>query len=62
MVDLRVRNQRYLGFYIWREYKGKTFTGYAVGKNGTSCHTLIPRSGTTKWDIINFIEENQDVE
>ena len=54
MLDLRVSNQRFLGFYIYKEKDG-----FSVGKNGTSIHTFIKRSNSQKRDILNFIYKNK---
>lgn len=52
-IDLRLEDQRVRGFYIW-----KRKNSYDVGKNGTSIHTSIPKSDTTKQDIWNYISAN----
>jgi hypothetical protein len=56
MIDLRKSDQRYNGYYIWKEKKG-----YAIGKNGTSKHTFISKKNKSnkqiKSEILNFIKE-----
>ena len=61
MIDLRRSNQRFKGFYIFKE-TCRGVRGYAVGKNGTSCHTFFPAKPGVKQEIINFILENSQKE
>jgi len=56
MLDLRKRNQRYRGFYIWKKQEKRV---WAVGLNGTSCHTIIPFGSSAKDEIRAFVINHQ---
>jgi len=56
MLDLRLKNQRYEGFYVWKKPQDNI---WAVGLNGTSCHTTIAMGPNAKEEILAFINANQ---
>ena len=55
MLDLRKHEQKYMGFYVWKNTQKKY---WSVGKNGTSIHTTIPFNPSAKEEILSFIHSH----